>query len=552
MRHNFSNIHSVRIDSGGPNTVTSTIDVADVPGHIRDVNVMLDIDHTWTNDLRIQLEAPDGTRVLLVSGAGGSGNHFRRTSFDDAALIPIAGASVPFRGTFRPEESLAKFNDLEANGTWTLIVEDQAFRDGGSLNRWSFSIETCSYCFDNNTPVTIDPGPANVATSQIEAIGLGGLVVDKVTVMLDIDHTWDEDLKITLTGPEGTTVVLVDREGGSDDNFDHTTFDDDADTSITEATAPFRGVFRPEQPLAAFQEHLANGTWTLEIQDQASRDGGTLNRWELHLETRAAQPRVDSQFSIDVRFVGGLTANQRSVFQLAAARWSEIIVGDLPSVILEGEEIDDVLIFAEGKDIDDEGGILGQAGPRLVRPGSQLPVVGEMSFDSADLADLEEDGSLIDVIIHEMGHVLGIGTLWESMNLIEGSGGDDPVFTGQNTTREYSTLRGATQPERVPIANTGGPGTREGHWRESTFDNELMTGFIDQGENPLSRMTIACLQDMGYVVNPDVADPYQLPGPSVAAALVGVRHTCRTTCPKIEVSAAPALVKEGGGPTPQP
>lgn len=534
MRHDFSNTQPVTIDAGGPNTITSTINVTGATGHIRDVNVMIDIEHTWTSDLRIHLESPGGTRVLLVSGKGGNGDNFRRTVFDDAATKGIVEGNAPFRGTYRPEENLMLFNDIEADGTWKLIVEDRVFRDGGSLIRWSLSLETCYYCFTNDTPVSIDPGPSNIITSEIEATGLGGMVVEKVSLLVDIDHTWTNDLRVSLTSPDGTTVVLVDHEGGSGDNFDRTTFDDDADASITEVSAPFRGTFRPEHPLAEFVEQLTNGTWTLEIRDQASQDGGTLNRWELHLETTTATPRVESDFSIDVRFVGGLTANQRSVFQFAAARWAEVIVGDLPSVQFEGEEIDDVRILAKGEEIDGPRGILGQAGPRFVRSDTQLPLLGEMTFDVADLADMEEDGSLILVIIHEMAHVLGIGTLWKALNLIERSGTDDPVLVGENAMREYATLLGEESPQQVPIANTGGPGTREGHWREDIFVNELLTGFINPGTNPLSRLTIACLQDMGYEVNLDAADTYLLPGPSVTAMMSGHGHNCCSTCPTIE------------------
>jgi hypothetical protein len=39
-----------------------------------------------------------------------------------------------------------------------------------------------------------------------------------------------------------------------------------------------------------------------------------------------------------------------------------------------------------------------------------------------------------------------------------------------------------------------------------------MTGFLDFGANPLSRLSIASLADMGFQVDPDQADPYSLPG----------------------------------------
>ncbi len=78
--------------------------------------------------------------------------------------------------------------------------------------------------------------------------------------------------------------------------------------------------------------------------------------------------------------------------------------------------------------------------------------------------------------------------------------------------KEYRDLRGSGgASKRVPVENTGGPGTRGGHWREAVFRNELMSGFIATPDNPISRMTVASLQDLGYDVNPDAAEPYALP-----------------------------------------
>ncbi len=325
------------------------------------------------------------------------------------------------------------------------------------------------------------------------------------------------------------------------DGFDHTTFDDSAEQSITQGVAPFRGRFRPEEPLGGFQGKLVTGTWTLKIEDQASQDGGTLNRWELNVHSCPAVPRVETEFSIELEFDGGLNANQRSVFALAAARWAEVIIGDLPSATVGGRVIDDVLITAKGEVMDGPRGTLGSAGPTRIRLPSNLPITGEMTFDTADLADMEQDGSLIDVILHEMGHVLGVGTLWTRNNLLSGSGTDDPEFIGASAMAEYATLLSEMAPRAVPVANTGtlGDGTREGHWREKTFDHELMTGFVEQGEMPLSRMTIASFRDLGYEVNMAVADPYQLPTPAdlEALSLATPRRTCHVKFPDIiEVS----------------
>ena len=104
--------------------------------------------------------------------------------------------------------------------------------------------------------------------------------------------------------------------------------------------------------------------------------------------------------------------------------------------------IDDVLIEASGTPIDGPGGILGQAGPTHLRPAGAgtaafIPAKGRMQFDTADLAAMQANGTLNDVITHEMGHVLGIGTIWTTKGLLSGASGNNPVFTGTNAKREY-------------------------------------------------------------------------------------------------------------------
>ena len=229
----------------------------------------------------------------------------------------------------------------------------------------------------------------------------------------------------------------------------------------------------------------------------------------------ASARAIQSAYKIEVRFLGGLSASQKSAFKKAADRWSRVIIGDLPSVLVGGEVIDDLLIEAQGVDIDGVGQILGQAGPTNLRPANAgasalLPAKGIMSFDTADLASMEADGTLVDVITHEMGHVIGIGTIWEDKGLLIGKGTSNPRFTGTNAKRVYGQLRG-TGPTQVPVENTGGLGTRDGHWRESVFKKELMSGFISEAHNPLSRLTVASLQDLGYRVSLSAAEPYALP-----------------------------------------
>ena len=230
----------------------------------------------------------------------------------------------------------------------------------------------------------------------------------------------------------------------------------------------------------------------------------------------SAVRNVSSPFTIVVRLIAGLTERQKTAFKRAADRWCRIIVGDLPRVEIDNEIVDDVLILAEGSAIDGVGSILGQAGPTHLRPASAgkaafLPAKGHMQFDTADLEQMELEGTIDDVIAHEMGHVLGIGTVWNHKALLRRAGTANPVFIGPSAMKEYASLRGLTQAAPVPVENMGGAGTRNSHWRETIFRNELMSGFIGSVGNPVSRVTAASLQDMGYAVDMGAADPYTLP-----------------------------------------
>jgi hypothetical protein len=245
---------------------------------------------------------------------------------------------------------------------------------------------------------------------------------------------------------------------------------------------------------------------------------------------RAKAAKAAAPFTITVVFLGGLTTAQKNAFKTAAKRWSKVIVGDLPDVVVNGQVIDDVLIEASGVAIDGPGGILGQAGPTHLRPASAgaakfIPAKGRMQFDTADLANMQANGTLGDVITHEMGHVLGIGTIWTMKGLLTGASGNNPTFTGTNAKKEYGTLKG-TGPAAVPVENTGGPGTANSHWRETVFRNELMTGFVAGPPNPMSRLTVASLKDLGYKVDLTKAEPYMLPNLLQLAegALLGAPH----------------------------
>lgn len=234
-------------------------------------------------------------------------------------------------------------------------------------------------------------------------------------------------------------------------------------------------------------------------------------------------------FNIEIRFLGGGgSQTQHQAVAQAQARWEDLVTGDQEDIPLTSnpgecgtdspavnETVDDLLIFVTLETIDGPGGVLASAGPCFIRNSNQLPVLGSMRFDSEDLQDLETEGLLFQVILHEMGHVLGFGSIWGAHGLLadpSASGGTDPHFTGPQAIAAFNEVGGAayTAGQKVPVENVGGEGRADGHWRESVFGNELMTGLIDPGQNPLSRVTIASLADLGYTVNLGGADAFSL------------------------------------------
>jgi hypothetical protein len=235
-----------------------------------------------------------------------------------------------------------------------------------------------------------------------------------------------------------------------------------------------------------------------------------------------------SPFAIEVQFLSTPTPAQMAAFTAARQRWESLIVGDLPNISLDAtagqcgdnspaihRPVDDLLILVTLTSIDGPGNVLAGSGPCFIRVTGTLPVLSLMQLDTDDLDLLQTSGLLPLVIVHEMGHALGYGTIWTALNLLAGASpppGTDPHFTGAQATFAFNAVGGASYMAslKVPVENTGGQGTADAHWRESVFGNELMTGFVDAGVNPLSRVTVASMADLGYTVNLADADPYTL------------------------------------------
>lgn len=289
--------------------------------------------------------------------------------------------------------------------------------------------------------------------------------VASATVTVDLAHDRPSDLRMWLVTPTRRRVLIRERSRGG--------------------YSP-----RPIEVPAVAGEGLA-GRWELWVDDVRAGDGGLVKGWRLDVSTYTAA------LVIELVFRGGLTDSQKDVFRDATEGLQRLLVGT------NGEPLT-CRVDAEGVNIDGRGGTLGQAGPTRVRAGDHLPTAGIMSFDSSDLSSMERDGSLPYVLRHELAHVLGFGTLFMLHGLV-----DENHFVGQAAMREYGHLLGDA-PRPVPLEDGGGPGTAGGHWDEEVFGSELLTGYIDAGLNPISRVSAGAFEDLGYDVDYSAADPYVL------------------------------------------
>jgi subtilisin-like proprotein convertase family protein len=132
-----------------------------------------------------------------------------------------------------------------------------------------------------DTPIAIPDNAAIGAASTITVLDNKSVLNVRVTV--NLTHSFDGDLTLTLLPPVGAPITLAAKRGGSGDNFVATVFDDAAQSSITTGTAPYTGSFRPETPLSALIGINAAGTWKLKVVDSGNLDTGTIDNWTLSL-----------------------------------------------------------------------------------------------------------------------------------------------------------------------------------------------------------------------------------------------------------------------------
>ncbi|MDA0834523.1 MAG: pre-peptidase C-terminal domain-containing protein [Planctomycetota bacterium] len=291
----------------------------------------------------------------------------------------------------------------------------------------------------------------------------------------------------------------------------------------------------------AFHNNVIHSAWSDNSNSTGDNPGGVLGTQDVYYATITLNdggvvPPV-SNFNITINFAdNSFTPAQQALVSTTLALWEEIIVGDIEDVMVGLTLVDDIFIDVFGFN-DPVSSILGFALPltfrSVVSANPFLPSSGEIHLNLAFINDPTFTGT----VLHEIAHALGFGTIWTDMGLVTGSGTADPRFTGANATAEYNTRFNVNE-TGVPLEPGGLPGTSESHWSEAILTNELMTGFADPGLNPISRITVAQFEDLGYEVNYNSADPFFM-------SFLGSSPIASFSIPGLAFSFGPVTLNEG-------
>jgi len=329
-----SEISSPGIPIPTQGTITDSIFIPD-SRTVLDVNVRVNIAHSFVGDLEIRLSGPVGQSVTLFSHRGGAGDNITNTTFDDSASTAISGGLPPYSspGIYRPEGELEEFNNTSAVGLWTLTVTDSAALNGGALLGWSLTIlveNQFSGAFELNDTraVATDVGFTGVGTRTFDAF-LG----DGAFGQRDVDA-----FKLTLDA--GTTlnasVIVPSSSDGSLNLFDSVIrlFDSQGQELrvVNRADSQNAALSFPVQFAGVYYVAISGAGNTLYNLDQ----GGS-----------GAATAATGDYSITIGVVGGISAGEVT---LAGNRMTAGFASDGSLGISAPQEIDPLGLTLDGVD----------------------------------------------------------------------------------------------------------------------------------------------------------------------------------------------------------
>ncbi|BAU10079.1 type I secretion target GGXGXDXXX repeat protein domain protein [Leptolyngbya sp. NIES-3755] len=277
----------------------------------------------------------------------------------------------------------------------------------------------------------------------------------------------------------------------------------------------------------SIRRFLAAGTYLVQV---VSYNNQTANfTLATNFTVAANDPQ---QFRIDLSFADsltGLNSAARDAIAQAARFWEGVILGasaitrsNILSIALDGQSFN-------AQDGTADTGTLALSGPSLTLDAANNLVItrGRSTLNLRRIAEFNSNPLYLrDIMIHELAHVFGFGTIWQPLEFSFTDG--STLLAGKNWINRtnatyradsyagwaYGDLLGTFTPTAIPIEPQ-----IFFHWDESRFDTELMTPFAETPGTPMpmSSLTLGALRDLGWNVNFGAVQPYTLPATRTAA-----------------------------------
>ena len=269
---------------------------------------------------------------------------------------------------------------------------------------------------------------------------------------------------------------------------------------------------------------VREGTYYITVHAYSSFDDATLK------VTTGVGPAED--FALELVMVDEGTASQNGIITQVAERYesmiglgsydlslsgaAEVCAPGMPE--LANEPVDDIKVYVMIGPLDGAGNAVAMSGACYVRPGANgwagMPALGAIVLDEADVAQLESDGVLEAVVTREMARALGFGPFaWNAHGFLQNPSLPEELPEEPDADTHMNAplvvppstpqVARVTQAPKVPLENGAMEGISDVHWRESVFGNEVMTPYVTGDSQPLSRITLEALYEVGYELGRD-------------------------------------------------
>ncbi|MAB40018.1 MAG: hypothetical protein CL528_08280 [Aequorivita sp.] len=332
------------IPDNNPTGVTVTMNVTENVS-LTDLDVNLNISHTWVGDVIVTIKSPSGTMATIIdrpgrttSGFGCSGDNIVAVLDDEAATAvenECAGSVPTINGSFIPNNPLSVFDGESTMGLWELTVSDVVSPDAGTINSWGID-----YDYEVTAPVldvTLDgSGNATVNAEDLlfsVSVDCGGYTVLAgsplaATVSFTCSDTGLNTVAVEVTNDNGATstcsaiVNVIGGGGGGGPFVCPGNITQDNDPGICGAVV----TYTVESPTGCGGSGpLATGIATLELVSSA---GGTGNRSGV-----SYNPSTDRYYSVNAGSggypidcfdgtTGGIISSIASGFDYRGAWWN--------------------------------------------------------------------------------------------------------------------------------------------------------------------------------------------------------------------------------------